>query len=463
MKKIESHSSLKACAAALLCLASGAIWAGMEGDSSTHYGAGAGFMYGDSGQNTFIGRNAGYNNGAGGNTFLGYAAGFSNYGSFNTYLGLYAGYANESGRSNVFLGYNAGRFNTTGNYNLFLGNWAGYNHTTGEYNTFIGSSAGQNNITGRYNTAVGGLAGSVNSTGQRNVFLGWGAGGDETGSNKLYIDSCYSGGNCTSPFIYGEFDNHLLRINGEVGIAADGAAKSQLHFSQSGTDVGGWLTSVADNNFFMSSGAKYDAAAGGWIQKSGDGKAVMAGSGSSGYRVYTNQGAGVGSSFAPASRLHIDYSGNFGLNTLAVAGQPITTGTGAILSAGGAWLNASSRERKENIKELAAADAHQTLAMLNPVSFNYKVDSEEKHVGFIAEDVPEMVASKDRKSLSALDIVAVLTKVVQEQQQVLEQKSRAIGEAQTEVALLKEQLFQLTAEVRRLSTNQSPNYRPARR
>jgi hypothetical protein len=42
------------------------------------------------------------------------------------------------------------------------------------------------------------------------------------------------------------------------------------------------------------------------------------------------------------------------------------------------------------------------------------VDKDEKHVGFIAEDVPELVAMKDRKSLSPMDIVAVLTKVVQE-------------------------------------------------
>jgi hypothetical protein len=38
-------------------------------------------------------------------------------------------------------------------------------------------------------------------------------------------------------------------------------------------------------------------------------------------------------------------------------------------------------------------------------------------VGFIAEDVPALVATNGRDSLSTIDIVAVLTKVVQEQQQ----------------------------------------------
>ena len=37
-------------------------------------------------------------------------------------------------------------------------------------------------------------------------------------------------------------------------------------------------------------------------------------------------------------------------------------------------------------------------------------------MGFIAEDVPDLVATKDRKGLSPMDIVAVLTKVLQEQQ-----------------------------------------------
>jgi len=37
---------------------------------------------------------------------------------------------------------------------------------------------------------------------------------------------------------------------------------------------------------------------------------------------------------------------------------------------------------------------------LNPVTFKYKASEEERHVGFIAEDVPELVATKDRKGMS---------------------------------------------------------------
>jgi hypothetical protein len=84
----------------------------------------------------------------------------------------------------------------------------------------------------------------------------------------------------------------------------------------------------------------------------------------------------------------------------------------------------------ESCNGFAAADltfeeAHEALAQLQPVEFNYKNDQQEKYVGFIAEDVPALVASGDRQSLSTMDIVAVLTKVVQEQQkQIAELEAR---------------------------------------
>jgi len=92
---------------------------------------------------------------------------------------------------------------------------------------------------------------------------------------------------------------------------------------------------------------------------------------------------------------------------------------GASCSAGGAWLNASSRELKENIEGLPVDQALETLENLDPVKFTYKSDREDTHLGFIAEDVPELVASKDRKKMSSMDVVAVLTKVVQEQQKTI--------------------------------------------
>ena len=50
-------------------------------------------------------------------------------------------------------------------------------------------------------------------------------------------------------------------------------------------------------------------------------------------------------------------------------------------------------------------------------------------MGFIAEEVPDRVATKDRKGLSPMNIVAVSTKVVQElkvRNEMLEQRVLAL-------------------------------------
>ena len=107
--------------------------------------------------------------------------------------------------------------------------------------------------------------------------------------------------------------------------------------------------------------------------------------------------------------------------------HPLQMGSGAYVSSGGAWTNASSRKYKTDIRKLSTQKAIDTLKQLDPVEFAYKTDSQEKHVGFIAEDAPELVSSKDKKGMSSMDVVAVLTKVVQEQQRTISELSRRLA------------------------------------
>ncbi len=134
-------------------------------------------------------------------------------------------------------------------------------------------------------------------------------------------------------------------------------------------------------------------------------------------------------------RFVVTHSGNvgFGLgNTMPsykihVKGGAYCTGT--------QWVNASSRELKENIASLTTEEAVEAFEKLDPVKFNYKIDPGDANVGFIAEDAPDLVATKDRNGLSAMEIVAVLTKVVQQQQKTiseLNEKVRALEEANKE-------------------------------
>lgn len=108
----------------------------------------------------------------------------------------------------------------------------------------------------------------------------------------------------------------------------------------------------------------------------------------------------------------------FGLGSTA-ASYPIQMASGARCTADGVWENASSREYKEDIREITSREAMEALEGLKPVEYRCKNGSDEKYVGFIAEDVPELVAAKDRKGMSSMDVVAVLTKVIQEQQKVI--------------------------------------------
>lgn len=97
-----------------------------------------------------------------------------------------------------------------------------------------------------------------------------------------------------------------------------------------------------------------------------------------------------------------------------IAGTNLYLGSGA-KCVNGVWINRSSRASKENIEPLSAQEALTAFNKLQPVTYNYKTDKKESYVGFIAEDVPALVAINSRDGLSAMDMVAVLTKVVQEQ------------------------------------------------
>ncbi len=146
-------------------------------------------------------------------------------------------------------------------------------------------------------------------------------------------------------------------------------------------------------------------------------------SGESGYIMH-NRASTLTIGAGSVDRITIDRDGNVGFGTSSPV-HPIEMASGAHVSAGGVWTNSSSREKKENIVALTTEEALTALANLEPVTFTYKQEDHEQYVGFIAEDVPQLVASSDRTGLSAMDIVAVLTRVVQlQQQQIAELESR---------------------------------------
>jgi len=111
-------------------------------------------------------------------------------------------------------------------------------------------------------------------------------------------------------------------------------------------------------------------------------------------------------------------------------------GTAYGYSNGGSWATGSSREFKEKIKDLDGAEAVAAFNKLNPIRFHYKGVEEDEHLGFIAEDVPDIVATQNRDAIAAMDIVTLLTKVVQEQQKAVRQQQKTINELKERIAEL---------------------------
>ncbi|HEY4640805.1 MAG TPA: tail fiber domain-containing protein [Thermoanaerobaculia bacterium] len=122
---------------------------------------------------------------------------------------------------------------------------------------------------------------------------------------------------------------------------------------------------------------------------------------------------------APTNTLVLDSTGRIGLGVASPLYQ-IHHSSGARLDTG-VWVDASSRKVKQDIHALDSKSAFDALQALQPVTFEYKANPSDTHVGFIAEDVPELVATPDRTGIAPMDIVGVLTKVVKEQQKTIEE------------------------------------------
>ncbi len=147
------------------------------------------------------------------NTAVGFSALQNNtIGEANDAFGAYALNDNTTMDSNIAIGTYALMHNTVGIQNLAVGVEAVRN-SSNHRNLALGRSALRDSTTGRNNVVIGFEAG-VSATGNYNVFIGSQAGSNETGDNTLYIENSAS----STPLIYGEFDNDLIAINGNLGV-----------------------------------------------------------------------------------------------------------------------------------------------------------------------------------------------------------------------------------------------------
>ena len=182
------------------------------------------------------------------NTALGYLAMLSGPGTgdYNIAIGMEAGgfLGGGAGASNIAIGYRAMWFNEESSNNIVIGHQAGYGARTTTYDdcVIIGYQAGFALETGDNNVLIGHQAGLA-LTGAANVFIGYLAGSQAVGvSNQLFIDNT----NTATPLIYGEFDNDLVKIHGDLCLGTEDGL-GRLNFTE-GTAIADGIVWGSDAN-----------------------------------------------------------------------------------------------------------------------------------------------------------------------------------------------------------------------
>ena len=435
------------------------------GHSNTFMGFNTGYSNTTGYRNAFLGHSAGYSNTTGrNNTFLGYESGytltsgssnlfmgnwtgyFTTNGSNNIFLGNSAGYRNTTGDENIFLGDEAGYYNTTGygniflgtnsgyrftdgryniclghyagrggggtmegDYNVFIGHFAGGDITTGTNNTFVGRRSGQSISTGEGNVFMGEYAGYNCETGSYNVFLGSRAGYNETGSDRLYIDNS----DTINPLIYGEFDNDLVRINGDLESTSQ-ALIGGIAMGNESTDQG---NSIHTGKGFTTTPWLYTNAIEAQGERGDNSTLITVGNDG-------NYGANDEIHFVTNGngRMVVKSNGRVGIGETN-PGHPLHMGSGAHCTSGGVGTNASDISKKYNITELDYG--LEEIMQMTAAAYYYKSDSSAS-IGFIAQEmeqiIPEVVSGEDgEKGIAYGLLTAVLVKGIQEQQNKIQE------------------------------------------
>jgi hypothetical protein len=224
-------------------------------------------------------------------------------------------------------------------------------------------------------------------------------------------------------------------VSGNVGVGTDSPAYS--------LDIAGHAR-VQGPDGFNSAGETA-------ITYYGDGNHYIQGIYAEGINVNLHSGANdpITFSFSGSEKMRITYTGNVGIGEtspsekLYVAGNIYATGNVT-------W--GSSRELKEDIRELSVNEALSALNDLSPKKHYYKADGKDEHVGFIAEEVPELLATEDRKSLDPMDIVGVLVTVIQEQQKTIDSQNKINKIQQTSINDLLDKVDALQEEMKLMNS-----------
>jgi hypothetical protein len=274
--------------------------------------------------------------------------------------------------------------------------------------------------------------------------------GSVTNLYALKLQNASTGGSVTNYYgVYQEDSNAKNYFNGNMGIATT-TPENQLHIEHtsqtvSGTQLtleGGFNGYGAGINFMSrtsSGGTRVSMAK---ITADGEGAwNTTASTQDAGLRFFTTLDGTL------SERMRINASGNVGIGTTSPS-YPLEMGSGAHVTTGGVWTDASDIKLKTNINYIYPYGL-EDIMNLKPTMFDYK-NGEKNSLGFIAQDIyeiiPEAISStiddngNETMGLKMVSITATLTKAIQEQQSIIESQATEIETLKTLITELSNRL-----------------------
>jgi len=148
-----------------------------------------------------------------------------------------------------------------------------------------------------------------------------------------------------------------------------------------------------------------------------------------------------------AERIRIKANGDVGIGTNTPS-HPLEMGSGAHVTTGGVWTDASDIKLKTNINYIYPYGL-EDIMNLKPTMFDYK-NGEKNSLGFIAQDIyeiiPEAISStidingNETMGVKMVSITATLVKAIQEQQAIIESQAFEIEQLKTLITELSNRL-----------------------
>ena len=282
---------------------------------------------------------------------------------------------------------------------------------------------------------IGYSAGQLLNEGGRagNVFIGNFAGYNQNVSDRLFISN--SGVGMEEALIYGEFDNDILRVNGDLHLAAN-AANGNTILRMEG--VGGQMNEVI----------RYDGDTNDVIMGSvsgGGGKLLLRANGAPAMTILENGNVGIGN-INPPDKFHVVGNGYFSNFVIAekevfINGMVAGAGTSDVrynATTGRLTQSTSDRRLKENIKTIDGA--LDKITQLRGVRFTWKEETDGRpQLGLIAQEVKDVlpeVVSQNKNGYYGVDYtetIGVFVEAIKEQQEMIE-------ELKEEIEMLKRKL-----------------------